>query len=167
MHLSSPLLFITSSIMFWYSTRSSFCLIVNKSLLSSSGKDKERRLQKKQSSGLQNICLYVCTFVFEFVRIKWRGRLWLQSRPMTYVTYQRSRDIWFQHPKSQPKSFSAFFIIYVKVWHVFSIFCVHLGEKITKLSSIRHVQYSQDIILQFFFFFFTYLLLLVNYTRTQ
>jgi hypothetical protein len=104
--------------------------------------------------------------VFEFVRMKWRGRLWLQSRPITYVTYQRSRDIWFQHPKSQPKSFSAFFIIYVKVWHVFSIFCVHLGEKITKLSSIRHVQYSQDIILQFFFFFF-YLFIIIGKLHTH
>lgn len=99
---------------------------------------------------LLSICLYI---VFKIVKNEVKKEI-VASRPIMYETYRerekgeggKERGYLVSTPKVTTKViFSVLFLIHVKFWHVFSIFCVHLSEKITKPSSIGHVQCTESL----------------------
>ena len=104
---------------------------------------------------LLSICLYI---VFKIVKNEVKKEI-VASRPIMYETYrerEREREIergggegegisGFDTKVTTKVIFSVLFLIHVKFWHVFSIFCVHLSEKITKPSSIGHVQCTESL----------------------
>ena len=102
---------------------------------------------------LLSICLYI---VFKIVKNEVKKEI-VASRPIMYETYrerEREREggggegegiSGFNTQSNNQSHIFSIILIHVKFWHVFSIFCVHLSEKITKPSSIGHVQCTESL----------------------